>query len=163
MDESKLLKADLQKLVAAKQQQISVLKNTILGLERQIEDLQETITNKQVEITSLTNANNINEDYIESVRTSAREELAKEYDAFVNKVKTQTDNLLVEHAHIKEGLIKYDRIVQALRSQVIRQQNDANANTQLLLELVDTVRSVYVTEVEDDNNTIKEDDVNEHN
>lgn len=163
MDESKLLKADLQKLVASQQQQISVLKNTILGLERQIEDLQETITNKQVEITSLTNANNINEDYIESVRTSAREELAKEYDAFVNKVKTQTDNLLVEHAHIKEGLIKYDRIVQALRSQVIRQQNDANANTQLLLELVDTVRSVYVTEVEDDNNTIKEDDVNEHN
>lgn len=163
MDESKLLKADLQKLVASQRQQISVLKNTILGLERQIEDLQETITNKQVEITSLTNANNINEDYIESVRTSAREELAKEYDAFVNRVKTQTDNLLVEHAHIKEGLIKYDRLVQALRNQVIRQQNDANANTQLLFELVDTVRSVYVTEVEDDNNTIKEDDVNEHN
>lgn len=163
MDESKLLKADLQKLVASQRQQISVLKNTILGLERQIEDLQETITNKQVEITSLTNANNINEDYIESVRTSAKEELAKEYDAFVNKVKTQTDNLLVEHAHIKEGLIKYDRVVQVLRSQAIRQQNDANANTQLLLELVDTVRSIYVTEVEDDNNTIKEDDVNEHN
>jgi chromosome segregation ATPase len=163
MDESKLLKADLQKLVASQRQQISVLKNTILGLERQIEDLQETITNKQVEITSLTNANNINEDYIESVRTSAREELAKEYDAFVNRVKTQTDSLLVEHAHIKEGLIKYDRIVQALRSQVLRQQNDANANTQLLLELVDTVRSIYVTEVEDNNNTIKEDDVNEHN
>jgi chromosome segregation ATPase len=163
MDESKLLKADLQKLVASQRQQISVLKNTILGLERQIEDLQETITNKQVEITSLTNANNINEDYIESVRTSAREELAKEYDAFVNRVKTQTDNLLVEHAHIKEGLIKYDRLVQALRNQVIRQQNDANANTQLLFELVDTVRSIYVTEVEDDNNTIKEDDVNEHN
>jgi predicted nucleic acid-binding Zn-ribbon protein len=163
MDESKLLKADLQKLVASQRQQISVLKNTILGLERQIEDLQETITNKQVEITSLTNANNINEDYIESVRTSAREELAKEYDAFVNRVKTQTDNLLVEHAHIKEGLIKYDRLVQALRNQVIRQQNDANANTQLLFELVDTVRSVYVTEVEDGNNTIKEDDVNEHN
>lgn len=163
MDESKLLKADLQKLVASQRQQISVLRNTILGLERQIEDLQETITNKQVEITSLTNANNINEDYIESVRTSAREELAKEYDAFVNRVKTQTDSLLVEHAHIKEGLIKYDRLVQALRSQVIRQQNDANANTQLLLELVDTVRSIYVTEVEDDNNTIKEDVVNEHN
>lgn len=163
MDESKLLKADLQKLVASQRQQISVLKNTILGLERQIEDLQETITNKQVEITSLTNANNINEDYIESVRTSAREELAKEYDAFVNRVKTQTDSLLVEHAHIKEGLIKYDRLVQALRNQVIRQQNDANANTQLLFELVDTVRSIYVTEVEDDNNTIKEDDVNEHN
>lgn len=163
MDESKLLKADLQKLVASQRQQISVLRNTILGLERQIEDLQETITNKQVEITSLTNANNINEDYIESVRTSAREELAKEYDAFVNRVKTQTDSLLVEHAHIKEGLIKYDRLVQALRSQVIRQQNDTNANTQLLLELVDTVRSIYVTEVEDDNNTIKEDVVNEHN
>ncbi len=163
MDESKLLKADLQKLVASQRQQISVLKNTILGLERQIEDLRETITNKQVEITSLTNANNINEDYIESVRTSAREELAKEYDAFVARVKTQTDSLLVEHAHIKEGLIKYDRIVQALRSQVIRQQNDANANTQLLLELVDTVRSGYVIEVEDVDNTIKEDDVNEHN
>lgn len=146
MDESKLLKSDLQKLIASQRQQISVLKNTILGLERQIEDLNTHIDEKQIKITSLTNANMVNNERIENARTEAREALAKEYDAFVNKVKTQTDNLLIEHAHVKEGLIKYDAVVQILRNKTTRQANEIVADTNLLMELVETIRSIYVTD-----------------